>query len=169
MHQGEELGMTNVHISWEDTVDPQACRTNPDIYESVSRDPGRTPFQWKDAKNAGFSLADKTWLPVALNYSDCNVELETNQEKSHLKVFRALVALRQTSTFKYGGLQIEAFDDDLLVYKREINDQPNADILVVVLNFGESTKTVDLSARFSGLPARLQVAISSIHSEHSNG
>lgn len=37
--QGEEIGMTDVWISWEDTVDPQACRTNPNIYESFSRDP----------------------------------------------------------------------------------------------------------------------------------
>lgn len=43
--QGEEIGMTDVWISWEDTQDPQACRTNPDIYEPYSRDPARTPFQ----------------------------------------------------------------------------------------------------------------------------
>lgn len=30
--QGEEIGMTDVYISWEDTKDPQACRTNPDVF-----------------------------------------------------------------------------------------------------------------------------------------
>lgn len=161
--------MTDVHISWEDTVDPQACRTNPEIYESVSRDPGRTPMQWNSEKNGGFSTADKTWLPVALNYTDCNVELQNSQDKSHLKVFRALISLRQNPTFKFGGLQVNAVDDDLLVYKREIDGQPDADVIVVVLNFGASSKTVDLSSSFAGLPAQLQVAISSIHSDLSNG
>lgn len=161
--------MTNVHISWEDTVDPQACRTNPDIYESVSRDPGRTPFQWDGTKNAGFSTADKTWLPMALNYTDCNVELETSQERSHLKVFRSLVALRRTETFKYGGLQVEAFDDDILAYKREIEDQSDSGIFIVVLNFGESTKNIDLTSRFDGLSDRMLVVISSVHSDLSEG
>jgi len=52
-YQGEELGMTNVWISWKDTVDPSACNTNPSIYERYSRDPERTPFQWADAQDAG--------------------------------------------------------------------------------------------------------------------
>lgn len=146
-----------------------ACRTNPDIYESVTRDPGRTPFQWDDSKNAGFSPADRTWLPMALNYTDCNVKLQRSQDKSHLKVFRALISLRQSATFKYGGLEVNAVDDDLLVFKREIEGQDDADIIVVVLNLGTSRKTVDLSSIFAGLPSKLQVAISSIHSKHSNG
>lgn len=39
--QGEEIGMTDVYISWENTVDPQACRTNPDVFHQYSRDPGK--------------------------------------------------------------------------------------------------------------------------------
>lgn len=45
--------MTDVFISWEDSVDPQACNTDPDTYLKVSRDPCRTPFQWDDSENAG--------------------------------------------------------------------------------------------------------------------
>lgn len=41
-YQGEELVMTNVHLTWEETVDPQACNTNPEVYEQNSRDPCRT-------------------------------------------------------------------------------------------------------------------------------
>lgn len=44
--QGEEIGMTDQWLSWNDTVDPAACNSNPSIYEQFSRDPERTPFQW---------------------------------------------------------------------------------------------------------------------------
>lgn len=51
--QGEELAMTDVFISWEDSVDPQACNSNPDRYYDLSRDPARTPYQWDASPNAG--------------------------------------------------------------------------------------------------------------------
>lgn len=47
-YQGEEIGMTDLIISWQETVDPQACNTDPTRYHSFSRDPARTPFQWYD-------------------------------------------------------------------------------------------------------------------------
>lgn len=162
---GEEIGMTDVWISWKDTRDPQACRTNPEIYHDLSRDPARTPFQWNSGKNSGFSTADKTWLPVANNYTDCNIELENSQEISHLKVFRGLTELRQGKTLKYGELEINAIGDDVLVYKRAIKSNPSADIIVVVLNLRNSKKTVDLTANLSGVPKQLKVAVASIHSD----
>lgn len=59
--KGEEIGMVDFkNISWEDTKDPAACNTNRNVYMDFSRDPERTPFQWDDTKNAGFSNADKT-------------------------------------------------------------------------------------------------------------
>lgn len=45
--------MTDVYISWEDSVDPQACNSNPDRYYDLSRDPARTPYQWDASANAG--------------------------------------------------------------------------------------------------------------------
>lgn len=156
--------MTDVFISWEDTVDPQACRSDRDRYDGLSRDPARTPFQWNSDKNAGFSTSNKTWLPVANNYTDCNVELEESQENSHLKVFRELIALRETSTIKYGGLELNTADDDVLVYKRQIEGQSDADIYAVVLNLGSKNKVIDLNASLSGLPQQMNVVVTSIHS-----
>lgn len=55
--QGEELGMVDGYVSWEDTVDPGGCNTNDPInYWKTSRDPERSPFQWNDGLNAGMLL-----------------------------------------------------------------------------------------------------------------
>lgn len=96
--------MTDVYISWEDTVDPQACNTNPEMFHSVSRDPARTPFQWDSGHNAGFSTAQKTWLPLSENHTEVNVKLQKAQKRSHLKVFKSLLELRQHPTMRYGEL-----------------------------------------------------------------
>jgi alpha-glucosidase len=52
-YYGEEIGMVDTWISWEDTVDPAGCNMGEDRYEAFSRDPARTPFQWDNSKNAG--------------------------------------------------------------------------------------------------------------------
>jgi len=81
-----------------------------------------------------------------------------------LKVFRGLTTLRQGQTLKYGELEIDAVDDDVLVYKRAIKNNPDAEIIVVVLNLGSEKKNVDLTAHLSELPDQLKVAVASIHS-----
>jgi alpha-glucosidase len=62
-YYGEEIVMHDVYIGWEDTVDPLACNQGPEKFYALSRDPARTPFQWDDTGNAGFSNANSTWLP----------------------------------------------------------------------------------------------------------
>lgn len=53
-YNGDEIGMVDKRdISWEDTQDPQGCNAGQAQFESVSRDPERTPFQWDATKNAG--------------------------------------------------------------------------------------------------------------------
>jgi alpha-glucosidase len=52
-YYGEEIGMQDTEISWEDTVDPAGCNAGPDRYQIFSRDPERTPMQWNDEKNSG--------------------------------------------------------------------------------------------------------------------
>ncbi|XP_031624579.1 probable maltase [Contarinia nasturtii] len=148
-YYGEEIGMTsNDKISSED-----------------EREQSRTPMQWDNTKNAGFSDAETTWLPVAENFTECNVKLEKSQPQSFLKNFRRLITLRENPTIKYGTLQLAAIDEEVLAYKREIEGDPKADIIVMVLNLGTSNKTVDLKAHFSNLPKNMRVSIVSIHSK----
>lgn len=117
-YYGEEIGMTDVWISWNDTVDPSACHTNPDIYERFSRDPERTPFQWSNAQNAGFSTAKKTWLPVADDYKTVNVLRERDASLSHLNIYKQLHALRNESTLRHGSVEVKAVTQNVLGVKR---------------------------------------------------
>lgn len=129
------------------------------------RFPSRSPFQWDNSTSAGFSTNPKPWLPVAKNYTINNVELQMLQEISHLKVFQKLVSLRQSPVFKYGSLTMKSTNDGkVLVYKREIANDPNADIFVIVLNLsnGMVVKT-DLKSTLRGLPEKMEVVVSSVH------
>ena len=63
---------------------------------NCSRDPERTPMQWDNSTNAGFSLAMKPWLPVNENYREgVTVSHQTEHQDSHLGVYTQLTQLRQ--------------------------------------------------------------------------
>lgn len=118
-YQGEELGMTDGQISWEDTVDPWGCNSNPEIYEKYTRDPARTPFQWTNGTNAGFSAGSKTWLPLAADYETINVATESEMEHSHIKIYKSLVALRRSlKTLQNGATKYAAITEDVFALKR---------------------------------------------------
>lgn len=110
--------MVDQWISWKDTKDPAACNTNPDIYEKFSRDPERTPFQWDNSTSAGFSTSTNTWLPVASNYEIINVDMESRSDKSHLKIYKDLIKLRNEETLKNGDVVYEALNENILVIIR---------------------------------------------------
>lgn len=111
--------MTDGQISWEDTVDPWGCNSNADIYEQYTRDPERTPFQWTNGSNAGFTSGPNTWLPLAADYQTINVATESEAEHSHLKIYKTLVSLRRGSkTLQNGTTKYKALSQDIFVVKR---------------------------------------------------
>ncbi|KAL7738179.1 hypothetical protein ACLKA6_006518 [Drosophila palustris] len=141
-YQGEELGMTDGWISWEDTQDPAACNSNQNTYEQFTRDPSRTPFHWTSGTNAGFSTALKTWLPLATNYQELNVELELTESNSHLKIYKALVEMRKGSkTLQNGSTKYGVLNEDVFVVKRHLSGSPS---IIYVANLGSSSISVDL-------------------------
>ena len=165
-YMGEELVMTNVHLTWEETVDPQACNSNPDVYEPNSRDPARTPFPWDDSKNAGFSTGDKTWLPVGTNYLTVNVKAQETADNSHLKIFRRLTTIRKQPVFRQGTyLGALTNNDNVYAYRR----QHGNDTAVVLLNYGKTQNTVNVRNIFPLIPEQLKVYTSSLDSGLKNG
>lgn len=116
-YYGEEIGMTDRIISWEDTVDPSGCNKNESTYYSGSRDPARTPFQWDDSTNAGFNENKTPWLPINLNYKCVNVKTERDQSRSHLNVYKHLNKLRKETSLVDASYESALFGE-IFTYKR---------------------------------------------------
>ncbi|KAH8277620.1 hypothetical protein KR018_002246 [Drosophila ironensis] len=166
-YQGEELGMTDGEISWEDTQDPAACNSNQDIYEQFTRDPSRTPFQWTSGTNAGFSTAAKTWLPLAADYQTVNVETEASAQRSHLTIYKSMVALRKSSlTLQNGSTKYGVIGENVFVVKRYLSVN---DFIIFVANFASSSVTVSLSDFDKNLPTQLKLVIRSLQSDKAEG
>lgn len=108
IYQGEEIGMTNPYFdSIEQYRDVeslnyyeilrQAGKTEEEalhILAERSRDNSRTPMQWSDAENAGFSTAEP-WLSIPESYREINVEREKQDAGSILAFYKKLIALRK--------------------------------------------------------------------------
>ncbi|CAK1544243.1 unnamed protein product [Leptosia nina] len=164
-YMGEELGMVNGFVPWSETRDPLACNTDDPVnFIEVTRDPFRTPFQWNNGKNAGFSDAEKTWLPVAEGYEHINVASEQAAVRSHYQVFRSLTTLRARPAFRLGRYESLALNSDVFAFKRWYND----DAYVIVMNVGKGYQVVNLTA-FDLIFGQLEVEVSSVLSSRSYG
>lgn len=149
-YYGDELGMENVPIPPEYVQDPPAVN-QPEIAHIVGRDPERTPMQWDDSPNAGFSTPKaKPWLPVATNYKTVNVEGQLKEKKSFLNFFRAVMDYRKTSpalkvgSYRSFDLGSEEAQKNCFVYERKADREH----LLVALNF--SGKEQKLGLPFTG-------------------
>ncbi|XP_022816674.1 maltase A1-like isoform X1 [Spodoptera litura] len=165
-YQGEEIGMTDGHVSWKDTKDPQACNTEDPInYWKSSRDPARTPFHWDASANAGFSTASATWLPVADNYQTVNVAVEKAAAKSHYKFYKELVAVKRLPAVRSGDLEVRAICENVLTVARFLPGHP---VVVGVINLYDAEIPVDLSDLHL-LPRDLQVEASGTYCKLEKG
>jgi glycosidase len=146
-YYGEEIGMEDTFITWEQTQDPAGCNFGEEAYQNYSRDPERTPMQWSSESNAGFSTGESTWLPVNENYPTLNVEVQQAAEASHLTVYKTLVQLREEEVLQIGSFIIpeEVNNDDLLTFVRMSETDPDAIGYAVLVNFSGADSEVDLS------------------------
>jgi len=149
MYYGEEIGMTNLKQPFSSALDPiphkfkYIPRFIFDIIGLIiNRDEVRTPMQWDETKNAGFSSAEKTWLPIHENYKDINVAKESNEESSLLNIIHALMKIRNMERpLQEGSLEIlEGLPNGLLGYARKLGD----DKITILLNFESKKKRFEL-------------------------
>nr|XP_018916040.1 PREDICTED: maltase A3-like [Bemisia tabaci] len=163
-YYGDEIGMDDAAIRFDEGVDPQACQFDKDWFNRVTRDPERTPFQWDTSLNAGFSTSMKTWLPVNSNFWRLNLkdQMQSN-EKSHYKVYKRLMDVRKTDTMLYGDVETYVLAKWVFAFTRRLT---GSDTYVVVVNLGSDTTSVDLSAFMSDLPETLTVHTGSVNTQY---
>uniref|UniRef100_A0A182IK06 alpha-glucosidase n=1 Tax=Anopheles atroparvus TaxID=41427 RepID=A0A182IK06_ANOAO len=144
VYYGEEIGMEdNRAITFEETQDPQAVNTNPDVYQEFTRDPVRTPFQWDSSAYAGFTAASttKTWLPVHANYREVNLALQKAAPESMFKLYQKLIQLRKEHTFQHGHYDSKVLLNNVFGYTRTLDDHQ---AYAVVVNLNDNDVNVNL-------------------------
>ncbi|CAH1777671.1 unnamed protein product [Owenia fusiformis] len=162
-YYGEEIGMEDITVAFEDTLDPFGKLFGPGRYMEFCRDPARSPMQWDDTKQAGFSTADKTWLPVHPGHVTRNVKVQQNDtsETSSLQVYRHLVKLRKNDVFRVGNFHYAVVTETIFSFVRHIENQPS---FLVAINFGHKTTRTDF---FEGtqmwLPEDGQIVLTTGH------
>ncbi len=146
IYQGEELGMTNVRFSdlsdykdietlnmYQERLD-QGC-SHEEIMESIyakGRDNARTPMQWTDGLNGGFS-AGTPWIAVNSNYKMINANNQVNDETSVFSHYKKLIRVRkENDVIVYGDFELLLPEDEnIFAYTRTLGQQK----LVVICNF----------------------------------
>ena len=153
-YAGDELGMNNIKFnSIEEYKDiesigmyQQIKNNGGDLREFLNdqkitaRDNGRTPFQWDNSNNAGFT-AGTPWIKVNPNYKTVNVAGEEKDSMSCLNYFRKLIKLRKENlVFVYGKYQLLDKDNpNVYAYTREMDGKK----VIVLLNFTSKPASVN--------------------------
>jgi alpha-glucosidase len=137
MYYGEEIGMENNDPKRkEDVKDPEGRTGWP---KEIGRDGERTPMQWNDSANAGFS-AHEPWLPLPASYKTHNVATESKDPNSVLEFYRKVLALRHSNAVLLEGNYTALHEDDpnVLSYLRTYKGKS----VLVALNMTTSSQKV---------------------------
>ena len=144
LYYGEELGMRDVDIAPEESVDPPAFRfTSGSHWWDRSR--CRTPMPWSPGPGSGFT-GGRPWLRLGPDAGERNVEVQLTDPRSILSTYRRLLALRATTpALQIGSLRLHPDSvGDLVAYTREVPGQR----ILVLLNLGR----VNSRWQLSGIP-----------------
>ncbi len=158
VYQGEELGMTNYHFTsleecrdieeinaYKDLVTDRHIYSDQEMLENISskgRDNARTPMQWNDSQNAGFTTGTP-WINVNPNYKTINAAAQVNDPNSIYNFYKQLIALRHAhDIIVYGEMDL-LYEDahDLFAYTRSYNDEK----ITVLANWSDHEVTYDLT------------------------
>ena len=154
IYQGEELGMTNVQYEIEDYRDIETRNMyqerlekgydEKDVMQSIyakGRDNARTPMQWENSENAGFTKGTP-WIKVNPNYVEINAASQVKDPDSIFNFYKKLVQLRKEYNVLVDGrfALLLPEDPDIFAYTRENQEQK----LLVICNFFDRTPRIPL-------------------------
>lgn len=145
IYQGQEIGMTNVHFPSIEDYDDVAVKnmyrlkreegvSHEEIMEiiwSTSRDNSRTPMQWSDDPQAGFTTGTP-WMKVNPNYQEINVKKQLEEDTSVLSFYKRMIQLKkENEVFTYGKYELLLDEDpQIYAYTRESEN----DKVIVIAN-----------------------------------
>lgn len=145
IYQGQEIGMTNVHFPSIEDYDDVAVKnmyrlkreegvSHEEIMEiiwSTSRDNSRTPMQWSDDPQAGFTTGTP-WMKVNTNYQEINVKKQLEEDTSVLSFYKRMIQLKkENEVFTYGKYELLLDEDpQIYAYTRESEN----DKVIVIAN-----------------------------------
>ncbi|MDG5854651.1 alpha,alpha-phosphotrehalase [Clostridium beijerinckii] len=171
VYQGEEIGMTNPYfdniekyrdvesINYYNILKEQGKSEEEilQILKAKSRDNSRTPVQWDDSENAGFTKGEP-WIPVSSEYKRINVEQALKDEDSIFYHYQKLIRLRKDyEVISNGSIKfILEENNKVLSYVRNLGDTT---VLVINNFYGESTK-VEIPDEYANKSAKSKILIS---------
>ena len=143
LYQGEELGLPQSTLAFDDLRDPFGIANWP---TNPGRDGCRTPFPWQaDAPQAGFSSAVRTWLPVDPAHAALAVDRQQADPASTLQATRQLLALRRAHpALRLGSFEPLVAEGEVLVLRRRHADAGHTDDLLLAFNLGLTDASVPL-------------------------
>lgn len=156
VYQGEELGMVNAGFTsiaqyrdlesvnaYHDLIENQGVpEEKMMVYlQKVSRDNARTPMQWDDSQNAGFTTGE-SWIEVNPNYKKINAKSQINNPDSIYNYYQKLIALRhEKDIIVYGDFEmLFPKSEEIFAYRRKLEKQE----LLVFCNFTKDTQQITM-------------------------
>ncbi|OHR88935.1 glucohydrolase [Staphylococcus sp. HMSC34G04] len=143
IYQGQEIGMTNYPFESIESFNDIAVKTEYQIvkkeggdvnqlldkYKMENRDNARTPMQWNNSINGGFTTG-KPWFHVNPNYTEINVKQQLNDKFSILSYYKALIQLKKSDLiYTYGKFSmVDAENEQIFAYTRSFK---NNTVLIV--------------------------------------
>jgi len=145
IYQGEELGLPQGEVAFEDLLDPEAIANWP---HTLGRDGARTPMPWQaGAPQAGFSSADRTWLKRDPAHAALAVDQQAESPQSTLSYTRQLLALRRhLGAVVAGDITLLDTPDEVLAFVRGGGE----DAVLCAFNLGETVCEWTAPAEFAG-------------------
>ena len=139
LYQGEELGLEEAYVSYEELQDPYGKEFWPKF---KGRDGCRTPMPWSaDGPNGGFS-DHKPWLPVAMEHLEKAVAVQDHEEGSLLNFYRDIIALRRMRpALTKGALELVEATEEVIAFVRKHEGRAP---IFCAFNLGTGTQLVTL-------------------------
>lgn len=119
----------------------KSMETIMDSIRMIGRDNARTPMQWDASQNAGFSTADKTWLPVNPNYKDINVQAALKNSNSIFYTYQQLIQLRKENDWLVDAdFELLPTADKVFAYLRKVREER----YLIVVNVSDQEEVLEI-------------------------